>query len=101
MAKIGLLTETETEFIARSNARLVEVPVVDVKPFGVVVVTVDDSSAVVGCLFCNSVRKFAAWRGRAVQDVDEAVAQFLTGQARLVSNVQGVNLATILTQPIR
>jgi hypothetical protein len=76
---LGLLTETEAKLVPRSNSRLIKVSVVDVQSLGVVVVAIDDRSAVVGFLLCNCVRKFAAGRSRAVQNVDETVAQFLTG----------------------
>lgn len=60
------LTETEAKLVTWSDARLIEVSVVDVKSLGVVIVPIDDRSAVVGCLLCDGVRKFAAGRGRAV-----------------------------------
>ena len=73
-----LLTETEAELVARNNAFFVEVSVVYIESFWVVVVTADDCSAVIGCLFCDGVRKFATGRGRTVQDVDETIAGLLT-----------------------
>jgi hypothetical protein len=73
------LTETKPKFIARSNARLVEVPVVDIQSFGVIVVATDNRSTIIGCLFRDSVREFATGRSRAVQDVNQGVARFLAG----------------------
>jgi hypothetical protein len=100
-AALEPLTETEAKLVARSNARLVEMPVVYVKSLGIVVVPADDRSAVVGCLLCDGVRKFAAGRCRAVQNVDEAVAQLLTRQTEFVSNGHDMQSVTTLTQPIR
>jgi hypothetical protein len=73
------LTEAEPKFIARSDARLVEVPVVDVQSFRVIIVATDNRSTIIGCLFRDSVRKFATGRSRAVQNVNQGVARFLAG----------------------
>ena len=97
---VGQLTKTEAKLVARSNALLIKVPVVYVESLWVVVVPTNDRSAVVRCLLCNGVGKFAAWRGRAVQDVDEAVAQFLTRNATFISNDHSAQFGTALTQPI-
>ena len=59
MVVSGLLTKTEAELVSRSNARFVEVSVIDVKSLGIVVIAADDRSAVVGCLLRNGVRKLA------------------------------------------
>ena len=101
MSGLRLLTETEAEFVARSNARLVEVPVVDVKSLRIVIVPTDDGSTIVGCLLCDGVRKLAAWRGRTVENVNEAVTQFLARQTAFVSNERDVDSVTTLTQPTR
>ena len=55
--------------------------VVNVQPFRVIVVAERDGGVVVGCLLRDGVREFSAGGFRAVEDVDEAVAGFLAGDA--------------------
>jgi hypothetical protein len=76
------LTKPEAKLVTRSNARFVKVSVVDVESLGIVVVTADDRSTVIGCLLCDGVREFAARRCGTVQDIDETVARFLTRYAK-------------------
>lgn len=74
------LTETETELISGRDVALVEVSVVDVEAFGIAVVAACDLGSVVAFALANCVCKLTAWAGRAVEDIDEAIAAFLARQ---------------------
>lgn len=67
--KFNILTKTESELVARSDAFLVKVSVINVESFGVIIVTTDDRSAIVRCLLRDGVWKLAARGGRSVQNV--------------------------------
>lgn len=74
----ALLTETEAKLVARSDARFVKVPVIDVKTLRIIVIAAHNGSTVVRCLLRDGVGKLAARRGGTVQDIDQAVARLLT-----------------------